>query len=146
MNAKVATRITINASPKEVFRYFEHLRLHYLWNPHQQKNSGPDRLKQGAQYRTTSLVFGVRVNAVNKVTKFNPGRELEIENNTGLVHYHARYNLSEKAGKTLLRLNLTLSADNQAFAFAKPVLKVMAQRELRSDLGALKLAVEEKLE
>lgn len=146
MNAQVTTRVTIDATPREVFRYFEYLRLHYLWNPRQQKNSGPDRLKQGAQYKTTNLVFGVRVDAVNTVTKFDLGRELEIKNNTGLVHYLARYRLSEKEGKTLLRLNLTLSADSQAFAFAKPVLSIMAQRELRSDLGALKLAVEAKLE
>lgn len=33
MEAKVSTKITINASPHEVFDYVTDLKHHYLWNP-----------------------------------------------------------------------------------------------------------------
>jgi hypothetical protein len=40
----------------------------------------------------------------------------------------------------------TVSSDNKAFAFAAPVLKALARRELQTDMQALKLAVEHHLE
>ena len=96
-------------------------------------------------YKTTSLVLGKQLSAVNTVTKFRERQELEVENNTGLVHYRAKFRLASKNGTTRLVCDTWVDSDSRAFAFAKPVLEILARRELQSDLQALKIAVEHRI-
>ena len=121
------------------------MRLHYLWNPPQQTIEPIITLKLGSQYKTTSVILGKKLEALNTVTKFHDSKELELENNTGLVHFVVNFKLSYNAGKTTLICNSILDSDSKAFAFAKPVLEMLARRELQADLKSLKIAVEQKL-
>lgn len=148
MDAQVRTQTTIAASPQEVFRYLADTRSHYLWNPHLEKitPASLQELKEGTTYTTTSLLFGMKVKATNLVTECVQNKFLCIKNDTGLLCYFVKYTLKPTEEGTLLICHITVTADSKAFAFAKPVLKTLAQRELQSDLEALKLAIEEKLE
>jgi hypothetical protein len=103
-------------------------------------------LALGSKYQTESRVLGVKVMAKNVVTKFMKSKELEITNTTGLVKYQANFKLRGKSARTILMCTTTVSADSEAFAFAKPVLKLLARRELQSDMQALKVAVEQRLQ
>ena len=146
MKVRLTTQVTINASPKDVFKYLKDLHYHHLWNPQIRTIEPKIILKPGSVYKTTSVVLGKRLSAENTVIKFKEGQELALENTTGLVHYHAGFHLQSKGGKTLLICDTSVDSDSRAFAFAKPVLEVLARRELQSDLQALKIAVEHELQ
>lgn len=142
---QLQTRVSINATPEAVFKYLKHLKYHYLWNPPQQTIEPIISLKKGSQYKTTSVILGKKLEALNTVTKFRENLELELENTTGLVHFVVNFKLTGESGKTQLICNSILDSDSKAFAFAKPVLEVLARRELQTDLKALKIAVENQL-
>lgn len=89
--------------------------------------------------------MGVTIKAVNTATKLVPPRELEIENNIGVVKYTARFRLIPNGSNTLLRLSTSLSTSSRFWVFTLPTLKQLARRELRTDLEALKVAVEHNL-
>ena len=143
---QVVTRVTINASPKAVFKYMRDLKYHYLWNPHIESLKPLQTLKKGAQYTAKSIVFGRRLETPNTVTVFIENKELEVENVTGMIRYRVNYSLLPTDTSTVVRCDIEVTAESDAFAFAKPVLRLMTRRELQSDLQALKVAVEEKLE
>jgi len=145
MNARIVTQITVNSSPERVFKYLTDMKYHYLWNPQLQRLTPVTVLKAGLQYEAESLVLGVRIKANNTVTNFVKNRELEIDNQTGMVHYSANFKLSRRKESTLLICNTTVSTTSKAFAFAKPVMERLARRELQTDLQALKIAVEQGL-
>jgi len=146
MKASVTTQVTIAAKPGTVFKYLTDLKYHYLWNPQLQSISTTEKLKLGTQYETTSLVLGVKIKACNEVTQLVPNKYLELENNTGTVHYKASFKLSPKGSSTVVICETTVSSQSEAFAFAKPVLKMLARRELQTDMQALKIAVENQLQ
>ncbi len=99
----------------------------------------------GTVFKTESQVLGVKLKCVNVVKSFQPSEELIIENKLGTVTYNARFHFTPQTSKTCVQLNITLSTDSKAFVFTKPVLRQLALRELRTDLQALKIAVENKL-
>jgi carbon monoxide dehydrogenase subunit G len=145
MKADVITQITIKAKPADVFKYLENLEYHYLWNPQIQDIKPIIKLKLHSTYETSSQILGVKINAVNEVSKFVPSKELELVNNTGMVKYTANFKLRPNGSKTTLVCDTTVASESNAFAFAKPVLKMLARRELQTDLRALKVAVEGRL-
>lgn len=146
MQAVVATNITITASLAAVFRYLTDLKYHYLWNPQVRNISATGQLKLGSRYKTESVVLGITIKATNVVTDFKPLKELVIENSLGPVQYSARFRLSPQSNQTRVQLQVTLSTDAVTYIFTGPVLKQLALRELRTDLQALKIAVENKLQ
>jgi hypothetical protein len=146
VQARVVTKVSIAAEPAAVFKYLTDLKYHYLWNPQLQSIEPITKLKEGSTYKTTSVVLGVRINAKNEVTKFVKDKELELINNTGMVKYRASFKLSPKPHKTEVACSIVVSSDSHAYAFATPVLKLLARRELQIDLQSLKLAVEHGME
>jgi len=142
----VVTQVTINAKPAAVFKYLKDLKYHYLWNPHLIELSPLIKLKTGASYKTVSYVLGKNLEAVNHVTVFKTNQELELQNNTGTVHYSVNYRLLPKGRQTQVVCSTKVSSDSAAFAFTKTLLAQLAKRELQTDLQALKLAVEHQLE
>lgn len=146
MKAHVVTKIQITAQPSAVFSYLTELRFHPLWNPHLQAELANKTLAAGTEYHTRSLLFGVTMRSKNVVTDFSPNKLLELTNTTGMLEYCIRYRLHAHESGTLLTCSTTVSSHSSAFAFAKPLLKLLAQRELHTDLQLLKTAVEQKLE
>jgi uncharacterized protein YndB with AHSA1/START domain len=146
MQAQVVTSISIKAKPIDVFEYLVDLKLHYLWNPQINDISSKERLALGSKYTTSSRVLGVNLTSQNVVTKFSNPKELEITNNTGTLKYTANFKLTKKDENTVVTCSTQVASDSDAFAFAKPVLKLLAKRELRIDLQSLKLAVEHSLD
>jgi hypothetical protein len=141
----VVTRITIAAKPGEVFIYLTDLRYYYLWNPHIESISPIKPLTLGMNYQTGIMLMGVRVKSTHEVTKIVVPKLLELQNKAGLVKHRTSFRLTAKGEKTQLICSTVVWADTASFAFAKPVLKLLAQRELKTDMQALKLAVEQKL-
>ncbi len=141
----VSTQITITADKHAVFKYISDLRYHYLWNPQLQLISSQKALKLGSTYKTESQVLGITITAFNRVTLFIPVKEIEIQNKFGSVKYTVHFKLAERGSKTRITLSTTVSTDSAVFGFALPVLKKLALRELRTDLNALKVAVEQRL-
>lgn len=146
MQTTATTKITIGRPPSEVFAYLTDLRHHYLWNPQVQAISTTKRLKLGATFKTESQVLGITFKTVNTVTSFKPPKELVLVNPIGAVVYTAKFMLSPQGGKTYVKLQVTISTDANVFVFAKPVLRQLALRELRTDLQALKVAIENDLQ
>ncbi len=146
MKARVKTSITIHASTSQVFKYLADTKLHFVWNAHLEKVKPQGKLHAGAAYETLNIVLRVRVRAQNHVSIFVENTELEIINQTGLLHYRVNYKLTEKSkSDTELVCTTVVEAQGNAFYFARPMLQQLARRELRIDLRALKLAVEQKL-
>lgn len=145
MQATVTTTITIAATPNKVFDYIADLKYHYLWNPQIISIKPIQRLELGAKYTTESRVLGTPVQAMNEVTSFKPSKELSLENAFGTIQYTATFQLTPLDKKTQVRLSTRLSTDKKIYIFSKPVLKQLALRELRTDLQALKIAIENDL-
>lgn len=145
MKARVVTQITIAAGKELVFKYLQDMHYHYLWNPQIQSLKPITKLQIGTKYEAVSQVLGVKITAKNVVTKLQPNTELELENNTGMVHYCTNFTLSTKGQDTVLVCTTAVSSESKAFAFAKPVMERLARRELQTDLQALKIAVEHRL-
>ena len=145
MKARVVSKVTIHASITEVFKYLENLSYHQLWNPQLQNINPITNLALDSTYQTTNIFLGKKLKTSNVVTKFEKNSEIQIENTTGLVEFCANYKLSKKNNSTIVTSNITVASKSKAFAFATPVLKALAQRELQTDLQALKVAVEQKL-
>ena len=145
MRVKIIARQTIKAPPAKVFRYLTHLKYHQLWNPHLQTITPITVLRKDTIYKTTSMMLGVRIGGTNHVVSCTKDQELEIDNNAGTLHYKVAYHLQPAGDTTQLVCTTIVSTDNQAFAFTIPVLKLLARRELQSDLRALKIAVEQNL-
>jgi uncharacterized membrane protein len=146
MKVNVKTQVAINAPQEQVFKYLEDLNLHYFWNPHLNSLNPIEKIKKGFEYESKSTVFGVEVVANNRVAKFSRLKEVEIENESGPIHYRINYSLSKKGKQALLTCTTVVSTNSKAFAFTKPIMRLLAQRELQSDLKALKIAAEQKLE
>lgn len=145
MKASVVTKVTIQASASRVFNYLTDLKYHHLWNPQVLRISQHGKLKLGSSFASTSLLLGVEVESNNVVMKFVYPKELEIQNKVGMVQYTANFKLFQAGGTTLVVLTTEVSSHSKAFAFAPPLLKVLARRELQTDMQALKIAVEHKL-
>jgi hypothetical protein len=144
MKVNVVARVTIDALPAAVFSYIADLRYHPIWNPPLVSVSPLTKLKKGMRYTSTTILLGVKVQHQNQVTKFVSGKEVEICNKTGLLQYRVLYQLRAKGKKqTVLITHTTVSSDSRAFAVTTPVLKVLAHRELYTDLRALKALVEQ---
>ncbi|MDB5175165.1 MAG: Polyketide cyclase / dehydrase and lipid transport [Candidatus Saccharibacteria bacterium] len=146
MKAKIITKVTISSPSSEVFKYLTDLKYMHLWNPQVKEVSSKKVLELHSTYQTVSQVLGVVIKANNSVTKYSNDQELQIENTTGTVNYVANFKLTPTDnGTTLLICNTTVSSESKAFAFTAPVLKLLARRELQSDLQALKIAVENQI-
>lgn len=147
MNARVSTKVNINAPAAQVFQYIDHLEHHMAWNP-KLDSVMPEagQLKQGSQYESTSLLLGVTVRANNVITVYRPPHEIQIENTTGALHYNANYTLTTEDNQTIVLCDTTVSADSRAFKLAKPMLIKVARAELQADLRALKRLAEQKPE
>jgi hypothetical protein len=144
VRVSVVSRVTIDARQRDVFKYLADTSYHFFWNPHLQSLNPKGPLKLGSSYKTSSLFLGVKVSGENHVTKLVANRELQIENNTGTLVYKVNYHL-QAGPPTLLICTTKVTAKGNTFAFTMPILKLLARRELQSDLKALKLAVEQKL-
>ncbi|CAN5149630.1 hypothetical protein BH09PAT3_BH09PAT3_2370 [soil metagenome] len=142
MKAHVITRITINSSAQDVFLYLTDLKYMHLWNPQVKELPAQKVLKLHSKYKTVSQVLGVKIEAANIVTRYDLNKELQIENETGTVSYIANFKLITHNDTVTLVCDTTVSSDSKAFAFTAPVLKLLARRELQTDLQALKIAVE----
>lgn len=105
-----------------------------------------EQLEEGSVYTTQSQVLGVKIKAVNHVVDYIQDEQLGIRNKTGMIQYSAQFKLSKRGDKTLVTSSVSVSSQSKAFAFAEPMLKQLARRELRADLEALKNAVEQKLQ
>jgi hypothetical protein len=146
LKASVTSQVSIAAKTWQVFRYIADPELHYLWNPHLRTISAAGKLQLGTTYSTTSLMLGTKIENDNRITKFEQDALIEIQSNGGTIEFCVEYRLRKYKTQTLLECNTTVVANGKAFAFAKPVLKLLAQRELQSDLQALKIAVEQGIE
>ncbi|HWB39432.1 MAG TPA: SRPBCC family protein [Candidatus Saccharimonadales bacterium] len=146
MQATVATKITIQASPAAVFEYLTNLKYHYLWNPQTHSISSTKRIKLGSTYQTENMVLGTKFKGSNVVTALSAPKHLTIENSLGLVTWKADFRLYKRGPQTEVKLSTKVTTDSKVFVFTLPILKKLALRELRTDLQALKIAVEDHLE
>jgi len=146
MKARVATSVEIAAKPAEVFKYLADLQYHPLWNPNLKKISPHVLVEEGLVYRTTSLLFGTKIGGKIEVMRIVPDKTLEICSTTGMLEYKMGFYLQEDKGGTVVKCRTTVSTESKMFAFARPMMGLLARREVQADLDALKNAVEQKLE
>jgi hypothetical protein len=106
----------------------------------------PVQLHDGSAYLTQSLMLGVRIKAENHITRYVQDKELEIQNSTGMVQYRANFKLQGRSKETVITCTIVVATTGKAFVFAKPIMEHLARRELNTDLNALKVAVEDRLE
>jgi hypothetical protein len=145
VGVSVVTKVLIDASQVEVFKYLAHLNYHLLWNPHIYSITPLTALKLGTRYESESLILGVSNKSTNEVIKFVALSELELENKLGAIHYRINFRLSLKATKTMIVCSTTVSTESKAFTYTAPILKRLVKRELQSDMQALKIAIEDRL-
>ncbi|GAC1502341.1 MAG: hypothetical protein NVS1B10_07080 [Candidatus Saccharimonadales bacterium] len=145
MTANIVCRITISATPKEVFAYLADLKHHFLWNPQLHSIRPIKMLDLNIEYLSVSKLLGVKVKGKNKVTKFEKNKILAIQNDTGALRYKVEFKLRDKLDKTSLIYHVDVSSTSKSFAFSGPILKALAQREINADLKTLKFVVENKV-
>jgi CRISPR/Cas system CMR-associated protein Cmr1 (group 7 of RAMP superfamily) len=145
MTVTVQATVAIKKSRQDIFIYLKDLNYHYLWNPTLQNIQPLMVLKKGSTYKTSSFILGVKVRGNNQVTQYVNNQIIEIENNIGTIKYKVKYSLEDSDKETLLTCNTTIDNEHKGFAFTAPVLKLLIQKELHSDLSALQVAAEQGL-
>lgn len=146
MKATVTHRVTVKASPKQVFRYLRDPTKHPLWNPHLQSVSTSAPLKKGSAYTSVSFLLGVSVESKNIVSDYLEGKMLVVNGSEGPLDYRIEYQLVPERDATHVTCITTVSSSVRAFMYTRPVFKILAQREIRADLRSLKKVVEQKLD
>lgn len=142
---KSVSRVTIKASPNEVYKYISNLK-YYLWNPSLRYLSKEEPFKLGVSFDSESVIL--RKNIIkchNVVTELVNNESIGMENQLGNIKYKKLFKLKKKDKTTILSAELAILTPSQAFALTTPILKILAQRELKTDLNALKIVVENKL-
>ena len=103
-------------------------------------------LKLGSVYESESFILGVTIKGSNLVAKFVLDKELEPENQLGAIRYRINFRLRHScANKTKVTCSTTLFHESKVFTYTLPLLKRLAQRELQTNMQALKIAVEGQL-
>jgi len=146
MKARVVTTVHIAAAPAGIFKYLGDLQYHPLWNPNLKRISPLVPLEKGLVYRTTSLLFGTKISGKIKVMAVVPPKTLELCSTTGMLEYKVGFYLKPDHEGTLVTCRTTVSTESKMLAFAKPMMGLLARRELQSDLDALKRVVEQGIE
>ena len=143
---KAESRISIKASPEEVFKYICTLKYHYLWNPALRTLSTEDKLSQGMSYSTESVYLGdIKVITRNKVTKLVPNQQIVLKNEFGVIQFETYFTLHREGDRTIVSSTVDMLTTPKSFGLTLPVLKRLANKELQSDLKFLKAAVETNL-
>lgn len=146
MRTTVTADIRIAADITEVFEYLTNLKYHYLWNPQVSSISTTDHLKLGSAFDSESRILGATVRATNIVTEYESPKALSFVSKIGSVEYNAQFKLHTEGKETAV--DLSLSVDNAPPVIRKlpeSILQQVALREIRTDLQALKIAVENYL-
>jgi hypothetical protein len=146
MKTRAKTSTVIHAGTAAVFKYLADTKLHFVWNPHMQEVKPLGRLHQGEIYESLNILLGVRVRNLNKVVKLVENQELQLKSQAGMLDYKIVYRLKALSPKeTELTCTTNITVKTKAFYFAEPMIDHLARRELKTDLGLLKQAVEQKL-
>jgi hypothetical protein len=145
IRVSVSSGVLIAAPRSDVFTYLTNLKYHFFWNPHLLSVTPMKPIKLGSVYKSESLILGMTIKGNNVVAKFIQNKELGLENQLGAIHYRITFRLSEQRSKTRISCSTTVIPESKAFTYAVPILKRLAQRELQSDMQALKIAVEGRL-
>jgi uncharacterized protein YndB with AHSA1/START domain len=141
-SSQVTIRIEIAAGQAEVFEYLANLKAHKRWNSSLQELSSTERLKLGTTYESTSIVLGKTNISRNRVTEFDEGHELRIQNDSGPLTYDVCYKLEADGGKTIMVCECEISGHVSFFNLAAPLLEYMAETKMEADLNALRVLVE----
>lgn len=140
------TSINIKAKPTDVFEYIKNLKYYYYWNPSLRMLSHEGELEEGMTYESESVVLrDIVIKSQNVVTKLVPNKEIDVTNNMGTVKYDSSITLTDRSHATLVVCRIDVLTESRAFGLTLPVLKQLAQRELQTDLQALKFAVENNI-
>ena len=99
-------------------------------------------LQEGMEYRVTNTLFGMKTSGRVRVKKLIRPTRLDLISTTGMLEFTVSYQLAKKGTGTLLTCRTSVSTESKAFAFAKPMMHLLARRELQADLEELKLLVE----
>lgn len=140
------SKITIKAPPEEVYKYLKHLKYYYLWNSSLRYLSYEGPLKKGISYDSENIIFNKNViKAHNIVTAIEPNKKIETENKLGMIKYKQTIKLKEQTKNTQVISKIVVLTPAQTFGLTTPVLKILADKELKTDLQTLKIVVENKL-
>jgi uncharacterized protein YndB with AHSA1/START domain len=145
MRIELTTRVSIEASAREVFRYLRDPKLHHLWNPHLQSITTDKLLQEGTEYETTSTFMGVSVSGTSVVTELLPNKRIQICSSGAALDSCVCFNVEKVGTMTMVRCVTEVTLTSKAFNFTQPVLRMLAKHEMQSDLHSLKIAVEQKL-
>lgn len=140
--------ITIKAAPKDVFKYISQPKYFYLWNPSLRHITNDEPLKINSQFETETVILNnINIKSKNTVTEYEENKKLVLENSFGLIQYKQIYRL-EQSRKiyTILRLKVDVITKSQILGLTNPVLKRLANNELKMDLNYLKVVVENKID
>jgi len=141
------SRITIHASAHEVYKYLSNLKYYYLWNTSLRYLSYEGPLKVGVSFDSESIIFKkYSIKCHNVVTELEVDKKVGTENQLGMIKYQQVYKLQKKNQSTIVNFKIDIITPSQPFGLTNSVLKVIADRELKSHLDALKIAVENKLQ
>jgi len=145
-NITSESKITIQASPGEVYKYLSNLKYYYLWNASLRYLSYEGPLKKGVSFDSENIILNKNViKGHNIVTAIEPNKKIETENKLGMIKYKQMFELKEQAKGTQVINRIDVLTPAQAFGLTTPVLKILAKRELRTDLQTLKIVVENKI-
>jgi len=140
------SKIIIKASPREVYKYLSHLKYYYLWNSSLRYLSYEGPLKKGVSFDSENIILHKNViKGHNIVTAIEPNKKIETENKIGMIKYKQMFQLKEQANSTQVTTKIVVLTPAQTFGLTTPILKILANRELKTDLQALKIVVENKL-
>lgn len=109
------------------------------WNTGMKSMSATGPMTEGLEYETSTAVAGHTNHARIKVERLVPNEEIELVNNSGLIHFRAYFRLHElEPDRTEVICTLRFELMGPIFVLARPVIENMARTRIRGDLEKLR--------
>lgn len=144
MQAKADVKIKINVQPQAVFACLIDLKTHKDWIPALATIWPLIKLKKGSEYVTKRRVMGMNIVAQNRVTKYRAFREIQIENDMGMLEYRVNFKLKPKKDCTYIIGTVEAIGKGKWLNLASIVMKSLIKREIKADLCNLKELLEKR--
>ena len=137
--------VIINRPVKEIFDFVTEVTNHPKFSPSETAEwASQDAPKLGSIFRSVSRFLGRSIESTGEITSWNPPHKYSYSGNSGPITLFNQWEFEEIDGGT----QVTLSGEVEAGGFfnvAEGLLAKQVDKQIPTDLSALKLLLEEEL-
>lgn len=148
VSMSASAQITIRREPAEVWAYVSDVTNQDEWVDGMSDSEilGDGSVGRGTQIRGVYTYGGGSAPTLMTITEFREGRQIGIEASEGPFPFTGRLSLERSGSSTIVTNSMTAGSDHIMtsimFTVFRPLMKLMMGRQMRKELGQLKVILE----